>query len=92
MMYEWDERKRLLNIEKHGMDFIDAVQLFDGRPEYTYLSPRNSEERFATVGEIEGRLWVVVWTARGENKRIISTHRADDTEIKKYCALFGKGD
>jgi uncharacterized DUF497 family protein len=28
MDFEWDEEKRLKNIEKHGIDFIDADILF----------------------------------------------------------------
>lgn len=31
-MFEWDERKRLINIEKSGIDSEDAVFVFDGRP------------------------------------------------------------
>jgi uncharacterized DUF497 family protein len=28
MRFEWDERKRLLNAEKHGLDFLDARLVF----------------------------------------------------------------
>lgn len=28
--YEWDEAKRLSNIDKHTIDFADAVAIFDG--------------------------------------------------------------
>lgn len=87
-MYEWDEQKRLFNIDKHGMDFTDAVQVFDGRPQFTYRSSRYDEERFATVAELEGEIWVVVWTLRKNKKRIISTYRADNAEIKKYRNIF----
>jgi len=30
--FEWDEDKRHVNIDKHGSDFRDAQQLFDGSP------------------------------------------------------------
>ena len=30
MEFEWDERKRLANIDKHGFDFIDVWELFAG--------------------------------------------------------------
>ena len=30
MAFEWDEAKRLANIEKHGIDFDDANEMFDG--------------------------------------------------------------
>jgi uncharacterized protein len=50
MVFEWDENKRAANLKKHGVDLLDAVLLFDGRPVITYPSPRNDEERFVTVG------------------------------------------
>ena len=31
-MFEWDEGKRALNLEKHALDFQDAWRLFDGTP------------------------------------------------------------
>jgi uncharacterized DUF497 family protein len=30
MSYEWDEYKRQVNIQKHGVDFIDVPEIFDG--------------------------------------------------------------
>ncbi|MBR6900719.1 MAG: BrnT family toxin [Synergistaceae bacterium] len=30
MQFEWDENKRQINIEKHGIDFADAVKIFEG--------------------------------------------------------------
>jgi uncharacterized DUF497 family protein len=31
-MFEWDEPKRLWNLQERHLDFVDAQQLFDGRP------------------------------------------------------------
>ncbi len=28
--FEWDDAKRQLNIERHGIDFVDVPALFDG--------------------------------------------------------------
>jgi len=39
MDFEWDEAKRLANLEKHGVDFLRAQMLFDGRPVITAQSP-----------------------------------------------------
>lgn len=89
-MYEWHEEKRLKNIKLHGLDFIDAVQIFDGRPAFTYISERNGEERFVTVGMIEDKLWKVVWQKREKAKRIISAHRGSDGTERQYNKLFGK--
>lgn len=89
-MYEWDEQKRLGNIQKHGIDFLDVVQVFDGRPQFTYRSIRDKEERLASVAKINGTVCVVLWIHRGKNKRIISAHRADNAKVKKYQELFGE--
>jgi uncharacterized DUF497 family protein len=88
-MFEWDEDKRLNNAAKHGIDFLTACALFDGRPVYTFATPRGDEERFATVGLIEGRFVTVVWTPRRHKTRLISARRSRDEEKKAYRQLFG---
>jgi hypothetical protein len=35
---------------RHRVDFIDMVQIFDGRPTFTYRSPRNDENRWVPSG------------------------------------------
>lgn len=89
MEFEWDESKRLRTIRDHGVDFIDAVQMFDGRPVFTYHSPRDGEDRWGTVGLMADRFYLVVWTWRGERVRIISAYRAYDWEIREYRKLYG---
>jgi uncharacterized DUF497 family protein len=87
MEFEWDEEKRLSNIEKHGFDFRDVEILFDGRPTYTQESPRGGEDRYLTTADFVGRLMTVVWTARGNKIRIISVRRARDAEERNYRQL-----
>jgi uncharacterized DUF497 family protein len=84
MGFEWGGIKRRLNAERHDIDFLDAVALFDGRPVYVYASPRGNEERLVTVGEMGGRMVAVIWTRRGENIRIISARRARGEEKGEY--------
>jgi uncharacterized DUF497 family protein len=45
MRYEWDERKRLANLKKHGLDFFDADVVFDSSHVIT-PSHHSGEERF----------------------------------------------
>jgi uncharacterized protein len=73
----------------HGLDLMDATELFDGRPVYSYPSPRDGEERFVTVGLLVGKFFAVVWTERTKAIRLISFRRARDAEERKYIALFG---
>jgi len=89
MEFEWDSEKRSLNLGKHGLDFRDAHRLFDGRPLYTYPSPRDGEVRFVSVGLVEHRLIAVVWLQRDRVTRIISMRRARDGEKRAYRALLG---
>ena len=88
MRFEWDERKRRVNLAKHGLDFRRAVSVFD-RTSFTYPSPRLDEERWVTVGEAHGRLVAVVWTWRSGAIRVISMRRARREEAGQYRQLFG---
>jgi uncharacterized DUF497 family protein len=89
MDFEWDEKKRAINLDEHGLDLIDATPLFDGRPVFTYPSPRHGEERFVTVGLVANRFFAVVWTERVDTIRLISFRRARDAEERKYRTIFG---
>ncbi|WP_420265524.1 BrnT family toxin [Candidatus Magnetominusculus dajiuhuensis] len=70
------------------LDFFDAQSLFDGRCLYTFPSPRGTEERWVSVGEMNGRLIAVVWTRRDDAVRIITMRRARDEEKRTYRALY----
>jgi uncharacterized DUF497 family protein len=89
MDFEWSEAKRIAVPEARGLDFIDAEILFDGRPLYTVASARVAEERWLSVGELNGRLVAVVWTQRRDCIRIITMRRARNEEKKRYGALYG---
>jgi uncharacterized DUF497 family protein len=88
-MLEWDEAKRLKNIQRRGLDFEDADLMFDGRPVTTAASRRNNEDRFVSTAEIDGKLYTVVLMWRGENQRIISFRRASYGEERTYRRIFG---
>jgi len=89
MDFEWSDAKRIAVLEARGLDFVDVEILFDGRPLYTVASPRSAEERWLSVGELNGRLIAVVWTWRNETIRIITMRRARDAEQERYRTLFG---
>ena len=89
MDFEWDEKKRAINLADHGLDLIEATKLFDGRPVFTYPSPRHGEERFVTIGLLTNRFFAVVWTERVGAIRLISFRRARDAEERKYRTIFG---
>jgi uncharacterized DUF497 family protein len=88
-MFEWDEPKRLRTLRGRHLDFKDVWQVFDGRPALHVPSWRNNEDRFVSISEINGAIYTVVWTWRGENRRIISFRRARNAEERAYRKAHG---
>ena len=88
MSYEWDERKRLVNLEKHGLDFFDVDVVFESS-HVVVPSAHDSEERFLAIGIFEGRFVTVVYTMRGRIIRVISFRRARHEERDAYQKLYG---
>jgi hypothetical protein len=86
MDYQWDPVKADLNWKKHGVDFADAVGVFEDDWALTLREEVvSSEQRLATVGtDFLGRILVVIYTYRGENIRIISARPATNTERGNY--------
>jgi uncharacterized DUF497 family protein len=85
--FEWDEAKRRLNVAKHGVDFRRVVQIFEsGVLEMADHRRDYGESRIRCLGEAGGRVYVVVYTLRGENRRIISAWKANAREQRAYYA------
>ena len=87
MKFEWDEQKNKANIHKHGLDFADARQVFNG-PMLAHLDTRQDygEDRWIGIGIIRGRVVVVVYAEQdnGETIRIISMRKALKYERKRF--------
>lgn len=84
--FEWDEGKRSANLEKHGIDFADAVEVFDDTRHFTYASPvASAERRYVSVGTVRGCPIAVISTLRGNNLRIISARIARKSERDRYA-------
>ena len=86
MRFEWDEAKNQANIRKHGINFQDAIDIFnhpilcrmDDRADY-------AEERWVAIGRIQHLTGIVVFTERtGDIVRIISARRATKREVRLY--------
>ena len=88
--FEWHEPKRASNLEKHGIDFEDALMIWAG-PVATRLSDHASEERFVSVGGMHGRIIAVVWTPRDGGRRLISARKARNHERNCYAAFIERG-
>jgi uncharacterized DUF497 family protein len=62
--YEWDPAKTDVNRAKHGVDFADAVGVFEDERALTMEDTSTDEERFKTLGtDFLGRVLVVTYTS-----------------------------
>jgi len=81
---EFDPAKRDATLAGRGLDFARAAEVFvgqhlnrpDDRLDY-------SEPRIQTAGWLDGRIVIVVWTPRGDARRIISMRKANDREVSR---------
>ena len=88
MEFEWDENKNRANLAKHGIDFRDAVRVFDG-PHQTEEDDGlwQGEIRDRTLGLIEGiTILLIIHTDRNGKTRLISARRATPNERRKFEA------
>jgi uncharacterized protein len=91
MDVEWDEEKRRSNLVDHGVDFRDAALIFenplieaeDARAEY-------GEVRYRALGHVEEDHFMVAYTWRGPNRRIISAWKVDDDGKRRYQAILSR--
>ena len=82
---QWDRNKALTNLNKHGIDFADAVSVFSDELALTIFDDRFEEERFITIGmDILSRILVVVYTLRDDEIRLISARQATRNERRQY--------
>ncbi len=85
MEVTFDPSKRATTLEKRGLDFADAFEVFsgltatkvDGRRDY-------GEVRQITAGYLRGRFVVLVWTERGTARHIISMRHGHDREERQW--------
>lgn len=88
MILEWDEGKRLSNLVKHGFDFIDVWQLFEGEHVKGRASQiEGGEQRLLATGFVHGIYATVIYTMRGSATRIISLRKARANERRQHQAL-----
>jgi uncharacterized DUF497 family protein len=86
MDYEWDPAKADANAARHGVQFSDAVFVFDDDRAFTIHDPHPDEERFVTIGtDPLGRVLVVVYTFRFRRIRLISARKATRAERRAYA-------
>ena len=85
MRFKWDEKKRLSNIRKHGIDFADVPAIFE-LDTVTVIDDRFEcgETRYQTLGLLKARVIMVVHTESETVIRIISARKANKYEEEIY--------
>jgi uncharacterized protein len=84
MEFEFDPAKSASNREKHGVDFVEAQQLWQDPMRIEVPARITGEPRWLVIGQLNGRHWSAVVTYRQDRVRIISVRRARDEEIRVY--------
>ena len=88
LIFEWDPHKATINAHKHGIEFSEAIAVFDDPLAKTFLDSWNSENepREIIIGHLDDRrLCLVVFTEISKDRlRIISARLATPKEQRDY--------
>jgi len=84
MRFEYDINKSKSNKIKHGIDFIEAQELWQDDKMIEILTPFENEPRYINIGKIKNKFYSVITTIRGDKIRIISARRSRKKEIEIY--------
>ena len=87
--YEWDERKRQENAEKHEIDFT-AIYNFNWDTAVYNSNDWHGEERWVATNYIGDRLYTVIYTWRGHRRRIISLRKARPGGDERLCPSLSR--
>jgi uncharacterized DUF497 family protein len=82
--FEYDDTKSRSNLDKHGIDFIEAQALWLDPKLLELQVTSEGEIRFVVIGMIKGKHWSAVITYRSESIRLISVRRSRKNEVLLY--------
>jgi uncharacterized protein len=90
MKITFDPVKRERTLRERGLDFEWAAEVFTGRV-FQHEDTRRDygEVRNITIGFLRGRMVIVVWTPRGNDRHVISMRKANEREKRYYGKAFG---
>lgn len=90
MRISYDPAKRDKTLSERGLDFEDAVEVFQGLTvEVEDARKDYGERRILCFGLLAGRLVVVGYTPRGTVRHIFSMRKANDREQTRLAPYFG---
>ena len=90
MATPYDHRKEAETFAERTLRFEDAALVFAGTV-FTFEDARRDygERRFLSIGSLAGRMVVVGWTPRGEDRHVFTMRKANVREQRKYRAILG---
>ena len=90
MAITFDPAKRDRALAERGLDFVAAAKVFAG-PTYDREDTRRDygERRILTAGYLAGRMMIVGWTLRGEDRHVFSMRKANAREQARFAPLVG---
>jgi hypothetical protein len=82
--FEFDHHKSVSNLEKHGIDFQTAQEIWNDPDLLEVQAKSEDEERFLLIGRIGEKHWSAVVTYRNQRIRLISVRRSREKEVELY--------
>lgn len=82
--FEFDETKSQANLLKHGINFVDAQNLWNDPNLLEIPANTEDEPRYLMIGLINDKHWSAVITYRGAVIRLISVRRSRTEEVALY--------
>ena len=82
--FEFDETKSQANLLKHGINFVDAQDLWNDPCLLEIPAKTEDEPRHLMIGLINEKHWSAVITYRGAVIRLISIRRSRTEEVALY--------
>ena len=89
MRVTFDPAKRAKTLAERGLDFEDAVIVFQGTTvEVEDTRTNYGEKRIICYGLLSGRLVVIGYTPRDESRHVFSMRKANDREKALLAPYF----
>jgi hypothetical protein len=92
MEFDWDERKRKSNWEKHKVDLLYAARMFE-TPDDVECFPdarHLGENRITALGKVEGVWHCLTYEDRGEICRLITAWKLNEKSKRKAQARLAR--
>ena len=88
MDFTFDPNKDHENLKRHGIDFEQAQEMWNGTHVIIPAKNVSGENRYAILGKVGGKVCMGIFTMRDDGIRLISACRETDFEKKSFSLIF----